>query len=110
MRAHARDNHAAGVVERGVADEARWPLGLTLAVDPEVIPGKSNVPEDVLRYARYDNDTDGFVVPPAHELRSFRIVVVTLSTAGKLPNLGVCNHFTVSFFICCLSLPSIYET
>ena len=51
---------------------------------------------DVLPYARYDNDTDGFVVPPAHELRSFRIVVVTLSTAGKLPNLGVCNHFTVS--------------
>ena len=71
---------------------------------------KSNVPGDVLPYARYDNDTDGFVVPPAHELRSFRIVVVTLSTAGKLPNLGVCNHFTVSFFICCLSLPSIYET
>ena len=58
---------------------------------------KSNVPEAVMRYTNYDDVRDGFVVAPMEELRSYRVVVVTLSTAGKLPNLGLVSHFTHVF-------------
>lgn len=55
---------------------------------------KETVPSDVLKYASYSTAEQSFVMPPLDIVREKRIVVITLSSAGKLPNEGLIGHFT----------------
>ena len=58
---------------------------------------KSTVPENIFKYTNYNEEEDCFVTPDPTSIKSYRIVAVTLTSAGKLPNNGVCNHFTHVF-------------
>ncbi|KAL3776572.1 hypothetical protein ACHAW5_000336 [Stephanodiscus triporus] len=58
---------------------------------------KATVPDNILKYANYDEDKDCFTNPEADVIKRYQIVAVTTSYAGRLPNLGVLHHFTHVF-------------
>lgn len=58
---------------------------------------KDTVPEAILPFTSFDNEDNSFVTPPPDEIKKFKVVVVTLTMGGKLPNIGVTNHFTHIF-------------
>ncbi len=58
---------------------------------------KDTVPKDVMKFTTYSDVDDAFITPPIEVLKQMRIVVITLSSGGKLPNLGLQNHFSHVF-------------
>ncbi|KAL7464449.1 hypothetical protein ACHAXS_004786, partial [Conticribra weissflogii] len=58
---------------------------------------RASVPTAVMNYTSYDEHSDCFVVPPANLIKSFKIVAVTVSSGGRLPNNNVLGHFTHVF-------------
>ena len=54
---------------------------------------KRHVGKAVLPYTRWSPEDDGFMIPELPELKEFRCIAVTLSTCGKLHNLGLTGHF-----------------
>ena len=57
----------------------------------------STVPDDIMQYTNYDQESDSFLVPELNKLTGYRIVAVTISTGSKLPNNGLVDHFTHVF-------------
>ena len=57
----------------------------------------STVPEDIMQYTNYDQESDSFVVPDLNKLKGYRILAATISSGSKLPNNGLANHFTHVF-------------
>ena len=55
---------------------------------------KETVPSDVFKYASYSTAEQSFILPDLDIVKKKRIVVITLSSAGKLPNEGLIGHFT----------------
>jgi helicase MOV-10 len=58
---------------------------------------KATVPDNILKYANYDEDKDCFTNPEPDVIKRYKIVAVTTSYAGRLANLGVLDHFTHVF-------------
>jgi len=58
---------------------------------------KRAVPDSVMSYTNYDEETDSFVMPEVEELMNYKIVAVTISYGGRLFNNGIQNHFTHVF-------------
>ena len=58
---------------------------------------RATVPDQIFRYANYDEDKDCFANPDPNVIMSYRIVAATTSYAGRLPTLGVLDHFTHVF-------------
>jgi helicase MOV-10 len=57
----------------------------------------SAVNANVRKFTRWSNEDDGFATPALGDLLSFRVIAVTLTTCGKLFNIGLANHFTHIF-------------
>jgi superfamily I DNA and/or RNA helicase len=58
---------------------------------------KASVPEHILGYTNYNEDANCFVSPDPDSIKSFQLVAITTSYAGKLPNLGIIDHFSHVF-------------
>ncbi|KAK1734945.1 MOV10-like RNA helicase [Skeletonema marinoi] len=58
---------------------------------------KRAVPDSVMSYTNYDEETDSFVMPEVEDLMNYKIVAVTISYGGRLFNNGIQNHFTHVF-------------
>ena len=58
---------------------------------------KRTVPDSIVKYTNYDEETDSFVMPDVEDLESYKIVAVTISSGGKLFNHGIQDHFTHVF-------------
>jgi len=58
---------------------------------------KKNVPADVFPYSCFDESQNAFVTPSQKIIKKMKIVAVTLSSGGKLPNEGITGHFTHVF-------------
>ena len=58
---------------------------------------KSTVPENIFKYTNYNEEEDCFITPDPTSIRKYKIVAVTVSYAGRLPNNGILNHFTHVF-------------
>jgi len=58
---------------------------------------KRAVPDTVMNYTNYDEETDTFVMPDAEDLMDYKIVAVTIAYGGRLFNHGIQNHFTHVF-------------
>jgi len=57
---------------------------------------KETVSEKVLKYS-YTDQEGNFIIPSIETIKEKRIVTATLATAGRLPNIGVRDHFTHIF-------------
>jgi helicase MOV-10 len=58
---------------------------------------KASVPESIIGFSQYDDERECFITPEPHIIKSFHLVAVTISSGGKLSNLGVLDHFTHIF-------------
>jgi helicase MOV-10 len=58
---------------------------------------KASVPESIIDFSRYDDERECFITPEPHIIKSFRLVATTISYGGRLPNIGVLDHFTHVF-------------
>lgn len=58
---------------------------------------KSSVPDEILEYTNYNEEEDSFPAPDPTAIKSYKIVAVTISYAGRLPNIDVRDHFTHVF-------------
>ena len=58
---------------------------------------KATVPDHILQYTNYEEQQDCFISPDPSAIKKYKIVAVTVSSGGKLPNNGVLNHFTHVF-------------
>ena len=58
---------------------------------------KDTVPDAIIPYTSFDEYENSFVTPHPNMIKDFKVVVVTLTTGGKLPNIGITNHFTHVF-------------
>ena len=58
---------------------------------------RKTVPESVMGYTNYDEETDSFMIPDVVDLKNYKVVAVTVSTGGKLYNNGIQDHFTHAF-------------
>jgi len=55
------------------------------------------VPDVVKRYSYYSSTEDGYTFPPLELVKGKKIVVMTVTSAGKLSNNGISDHFTHVF-------------
>jgi superfamily I DNA and/or RNA helicase len=55
---------------------------------------KSTVSDVVMKHTHYDDAEDAFMCPPIEDLKRMSVVIMTISTSGKNPNIGLKNHFT----------------
>ncbi len=58
---------------------------------------RQTVPSDILKYAHYSDEEDGFVIPPENVVKQKRVVCVTISTGAKLPFHNILGHFSHVF-------------
>ena len=58
---------------------------------------RRSVPDSVMDFTKFDEETDSFIMPDVEELRSYSIVAVTISYGGRLYNNGLEDHFTHVF-------------
>ena len=58
---------------------------------------RNTVSNAVMKFTHYDNAEGAFVCPPVEELMMKKVVIMTISTSGKNPNIGLNNHFTHVF-------------
>jgi helicase MOV-10 len=58
---------------------------------------KSTVSDVVMKFTHYDNAEGAFICPPVEELKRKSVVIMTISSSGKNPNIGLNDHFTHVF-------------
>ena len=58
---------------------------------------KSAVSKVVMKFTHYNEEEGAFVCPPVDELKKKIVVIMTISTSGKNPNIGLKDHFTHVF-------------
>ena len=58
---------------------------------------KSAVSDVVMKYTHYDDAEGAFICPPIEDLKRKSVVIMTISTSGKNPNIGLKDHFTHVF-------------
>jgi len=58
---------------------------------------KGTVPEDVMGYSKYNEEECSFHMPDMTTVKGYKVVAMTISSAGKLPNHGILDHFTHVF-------------
>ena len=63
---------------------------------------KASVPGGIIEYINFDEEQDCFVTPDPATVKKYKIVIMTISYGGKLPNQGIVDHFTHVFIGTCL--------
>jgi len=58
---------------------------------------KKTVPPKILRFTNWNAKEESFILPTLKEIKNKKIILVTLSTAGKFPNIGLLDWFTHVF-------------
>ena len=58
---------------------------------------KATVPDQIIGYTNYNREKDCFISPVPDSIKNFKIVAITTSYAGRLPNIGIMDHFTHVF-------------
>ncbi|KAL7547350.1 hypothetical protein ACHAWF_010666 [Thalassiosira exigua] len=58
---------------------------------------KASVPTQIMEYTNYNEELDCFTTPSPATIKQYKLVAVTISSGGKLPNNGIADHFTHVF-------------
>ncbi|KAL7534989.1 hypothetical protein ACHAXR_006195 [Thalassiosira sp. AJA248-18] len=58
---------------------------------------KASIPDGIFEYTNFVEEHNCFMMPDLATIRGVKIVAVTISYGGKLPNQGIVDHFTHVF-------------